>query len=61
MPTLDCSNTAQSNTVTVYVCEGRKQEFSAVLARAIGSMMVHTSIRAAARQGADYVKGTGER
>lgn len=34
--------------------------FFAVLARGIGSMKVHTSVRAAAREGADYVKGTGE-
>jgi len=41
-------------------CVGRKQEVFAVSARAISSMEVHISVRAAAREGADYVKGTRE-
>lgn len=34
------------------VCEGRKQEFFAALAKEVSSMKVHTSIKAAAREGA---------
>lgn len=34
------------------VCEGRKQEFFAALAKEVSSMKVHTSVKAAARLGA---------
>lgn len=42
------------------LCVERKREVFAVSARRISSMQVHTSIKAAARVGADYVKGKGE-